>query len=168
MLSPDYPNFHELDLKWLDHIQKLRESKSLEKSKAENTLSVCSSCVLFRSSVCHFYFFVQLSEVLLQEPCQILSDLPFQIAPTDMINVVERTISRLCVLGKMQFNHALSADDVIPLLMDVIVRTDLPGIHESIYFMTSLAQEQFRNSSVFGWSLVAFHSAIEQLKQTPE
>ena len=39
-----------------------------------------------------------------------------------MINVIERAISRLCVLGKVQFNHALSADDVIPLLMDVIVQ----------------------------------------------
>ena len=106
--------------------------------------------------------------MLLDEPCKILSDLSFQIAPTDMINVVEKTISRLCLLGKMQFMQALSADDVIPLLMDVIVRTDLPGLHESIFFMTSLAQEQFRNSSEFGWSLVAFHSAIEQLKHTSE
>ena len=110
----------------------------------------------------------QLSETQLEEPCRILADLPFQVAPTDMIAVVERTISRLCVLGQAQFSRALSADDVIPLLVDVVLRTDLPGLHEALFFMTSLSQEQFRSSSVFGWSLVAFQSAVEQIRHTPE
>ena len=105
----------------------------------------------------------QLNEAQLEEPCNILADLPFQVAPTDMIAVVERTIARLCVLGQAQFSRALSADDVIPLL-----RTDLPGLHEALFFMTSLSQEQFRSSSVFGWSLVAFQSAVEQIRHTPE
>lgn len=110
----------------------------------------------------------QLSETQLVEPCNILADLPFQVAPTDMIAVVERTISRLCVLGQAQFSRALSADDVIPLLVDVVLRTDLPGLHEALFFMTSLSQEQFRSASVFGWSLVAFQSAVEQIRHTPE
>lgn len=110
----------------------------------------------------------QLNEAQLEEPCNILADLPFQVAPTDMIAVVERTIARLCVLGQAQFSRALSADDVIPLLVDVVLRTDLPGLHEALFFMTSLSQEQFRSSSVFGWSLVAFQSAVEQIRHTPE
>ena len=40
-LSPDYPQFQELDLKWFEHIERLRKDKTLEKNKAANSLSVC-------------------------------------------------------------------------------------------------------------------------------
>ena len=172
-LAPDHSRFVEQDIEWLGRVEALRR-KRLEGPAPAAGSTVCA----FNSHITHtlhqnthplcFVLVAQLSESLMKELSEILSDLPYQVAPTDAISVVERTISRLCTLGKQQFCRPLSADDVIPLLVDVVLRTDLPGLHETLFFMTHLAQEQFRCSSVFGWSLVACQSAIEQIKAMPD
>lgn len=146
-LAPDHEQFVAQDVAWLEHVEALRRKKQQQAHNAQAAPELGPQLVAVLS--------------------ETLSALPFQVAPTDAIAVVERTIAQLCVLGKEQLGHALSADDVIPLLVDVVLQTDLPGIHETLFFMTQLAQERFRSSTSFGWSLVSFQSAVEQIKATP-
>lgn len=67
-----------------------------------------------------------------------LSYLPFQLVPYDMLLVIDRTLSCLCTAGKVLLRRSITPDELALLLQHVILNTDLPGLHESLWMMNNL------------------------------
>lgn len=99
------------------------------------------------------------------DACNILSDLPFQLVPVEMLNIVQKTISRISQIGGTLLAHNLGADEVVPFLVYVIVNTDLPGIHETLYMMSAVSDS---NYGEFGWCVATFETAISFIEGIPE
>ena len=99
------------------------------------------------------------------EACRILSDLPFQLIPVEMISIVQKTITRISQLGGLLLAHDLGADEIIPFLVYVIVNTDLPGIHETLYMMSAVSDSQYGE---FGWCVATFETAISFIEGVQE
>ena len=99
------------------------------------------------------------------DACNVLSDLPFQVVPVEMLNIVQKTISRISQIGGTLLAHNLGADEVVPFLVYVIVNTDLPGIHETLYMMSAVSDS---NYGEFGWCLATFETAISFIEGIPD
>lgn len=91
------------------------------------------------------------------DACRILSNLPYELIPIEMINIVQKTITRISQLGSTLLAHDLGADEIVPFLVYVIVNTDLPGVHETIYMMSAVSDS---NYGEFGWCVATFETAI--------
>ncbi|KAF2078692.1 hypothetical protein CYY_000063 [Polysphondylium violaceum] len=61
--------------------------------------------------------------------------------------------------------HSLSADDLIPIFIYVLMNSDIVGSSNMISHLIQLFSSELENSGEFGWCSVSFQAAISYLQQ---
>lgn len=145
LLSP--ASLQENSIRFLEKVERLRK---------ENNSQIAIDSALTQGGVNPF-----------EDACEILSDLPLQLIPVEMINIVQKTVAQISQTGRALLGHDLGADEIIPFLVYIIVNTDLPGIHETLYMMSAVSDS---NYGEFGWCVTTFETAISFIEgiQEPE
>lgn len=95
---------------------------------------------------------------------RIISYLPFQLSPPDMINVLQEAVTSLCKTAKGFLNHNPVADEIIPLLVHIIVFASPPGLYEALFMMEYLSQSSDRDR-VSGWCIAAYEIALNYIEK---
>ena len=94
---------------------------------------------------------------------KVLTYLPFQLAPPDMIYVLQKTVTAICQVGKSVLHHNLAADEIVPLFVHTIVYAAPPGLHEALFMMEYLSQDVDRTGES-GWCIAAFETALNHIE----
>eukprot|EP00727_Mastigamoeba_balamuthi_P004035 m51a1_g13629 hypothetical protein (392) ;mRNA; f:70-1739 len=152
-LSPDYP-FAPREVETLGVVRRLRERlpASLELDAVYKT-RIGTGDPLTGLMPDPFY-----------QASRILADLAFQTTPTDCIHVVQSAIAAICDTARTYRPRELGADEILPLFQYVFIQTDLPGVHEALFLMTSLSQPSERISGL-GWATATLEAAVQHVQE---